>query len=67
MRGMKPLPSPGSWVRKAVGVVVFIAFLPVLLVAAAQVLGQVLGPVTPYIIVLIILLALYRLVLRVRR
>lgn len=67
MRGLNPLPSPGSWVRKAVGTLVFIAFLPVLLVAVAQVIGQVLGPVIPYIIVFIILLGLYRLVLCVRR
>ena len=56
-----------SWVRKAIGLLLLIAFLPVLLAAVVQAVNDVLGPLIPYVVVLLILLTLYRLVWRTRR
>lgn len=64
---MNRLPSPGQWVRKAIGVLLLIVFLPVLLAAVVQAINDVLVPLIPYIVVLLILLGIYRLVLGLRR
>ena len=63
MRGMNPLPSPGSWLRKAIGILLLVVFLPVLLAAVVRVVNDMLAPVMPYIVVLVILLGLYRLII----
>lgn len=64
---MNRLPSSGSWMRRATGALLLVAFLPVLLIAAAKAIQDVLGPLIPYLIVLFVLFALYRLMFGLRR
>jgi hypothetical protein len=66
---MKYPPVPGSWRRKAVGGLLLIAFLPLLLVvaiqaadAAARAAIELLGPIIPYVVVVLALAGIYRLV-----
>lgn len=68
---MRYLPSSGgSWRGKAVGVLLLIAFLPLLLTVALQAVNElaraildVLGPYIPYAVALLVLAGVYRLVL----
>jgi fatty acid desaturase len=60
--------------RRAMGALLLIALAPLLLLIAIQALGlvaaalwQVTKPVMPYVVVFVILWAVYRTVLRVRR
>jgi hypothetical protein len=63
-------PFYGQWRKRAVGGLLLIAFAPLLLVvviraadAAAQAVIELLGPVIPYVIVILALAGIYRLVL----
>ena len=57
-------PSYGSWRRKAVSTLLLIAFLPVLLVAAARAINEVVGPFIPWAIAGVFLFGLYSLAIR---
>jgi hypothetical protein len=63
-------PLYGQWRKKALGGLLLIAFAPLLLVVAiraadtaAQVVIELLGPVIPYVVVILMLSGIYRLVL----
>lgn len=67
---MRYVPAPGSWRRKAIGGLLLIAFLPLLLVVeiratneAARAVIELLGPIIPYVVVVLVLVGIYRLVL----
>jgi hypothetical protein len=63
-----------QWRKKAIGGLLLIGFLPLLLVvairaadAAVRVVIQLLGPIIPYVFVVLVLAGIYRLVLGRRR
>lgn len=56
--------SPSTWRRKVTAVLVLAAVTPLAVAISAQVTVALLGPVIPYAIVLLVLLGVYRLVLR---
>jgi hypothetical protein len=71
---MKYVPAPGSWRRKAVTTLLVIASLPLLLVVAiraaneaARAVIELLGPIIPYVVVVLVLAGIYRVVLGRRR
>jgi hypothetical protein len=57
------LPVPGVWRRKAITVLVVIAFAPLLLAVLINAVDTLLGPLIPWAIGGVVLLGLYSLVI----